>query len=281
MAGISLNLRINDLVAPFDAARLVVPCGLATPHVSPIRTRVTGAAVSLAGDAFNGQHVLVLDPTDDQVTVETDFALGGPAYPDAMFAVPDSRYTRIASDLKAEAQDIVGAAGGGDAGILALAQSCAALFTYGHPDEKFYDDTEEVPQICSLTTGSCVDINLYFIALLRAAGYEAGYVTGYFVPEAKRTHAEDGHCWVVTRHAGRCLEWDIAHHLKIGAKAIAPGLNPKPGVRLPFAHSMGWTLPALGVTDTKLIIQALWLAPGRARTVDDVTITLTGYDLLG
>lgn len=280
MDDIALTLRINDVTPPFEGASLVVPMGLATPDVSPIRTTVTGADVSLAGDAHNGQQVLVLSPTAAQVEVETQFALTGPAYPEAMFAVRDSRYTRMAADLRGDAQRIAAEAGGGEAGLNALVQSCAALFTYGHPEEKFYDGAEEVPQICSLTTGSCIDINLYLIALLRAAGYEAGYITGYFIPAEKRTHAEDGHCWVVSRHDGLCQEWDIAHHLKMGSTRIAPGLNPKPGVRLPFAHSMGWTLPALGVTDTKLIIQALWLAPDRARVIDDVTITLRGYDLL-
>lgn len=43
---------------------------------------------------------------------------------------------------------------------------------------------------------------------------------------------------------------------------------------------MGWTLPALGVIDTRLIIQAIWLGPGKAHVIDDVGITLTGYDLL-
>lgn len=226
MTQIALTLTINDLTPPFEGASLVVPCGLATPHVAPIRTTVDGAAVSLAGEARTGQHVMVLDPRGGPVTVTTEFARGGPAYPDTMFVSPDSRYTRMAADLRTDAQAIVADTDGGEAGILALARACAALFTYGHPDKRFYDDTEEVPQICSLTTGSCVDINLYFIALLRAAGYEAGYVTGYFIPEEKRTHAEDGHCWVVTRHEDRCLEWDIAHHLKMGTAEIAPGLNP-------------------------------------------------------
>ncbi|GGE41954.1 hypothetical protein GCM10011360_31770 [Primorskyibacter flagellatus] len=281
MTDIALILRIDDLTPPFDGARLVVPAGLATPHAAPVETTVTGAQVSVASDPLNGQHVLVLAPDSDAVTVETRFVAGGPAYPDTMFVPRDSRYTRMAGDLRDDARRISAEAGGGAAGLSTLVQSCAALFSYGHPEQRFYDDTDEVPQICSLTTGSCVDIDLYLIALLRGAGYEAGYVTGYFIPEEKRSHAVDGHCWVVTRHDGVCQEWDIAHHLKMGRSRIEPGLNPKPGVRLPFAHSMGWSLPALGVVDTRLIIPAVWLGEGRALVTDDVTITLRGYDLLG
>jgi hypothetical protein len=123
---------------------------------------------------------------------------------------------------------------------------------------------DEVPFLsCGLTEGSCIDINGYLIAALRAAGFEAGYVTGYFFPVEKRDRCDDMHCWVVSRHQGVVLEWDIAHHLKRGTIKIRPGLNPKPGLRFAVAHSMGLDFPELGVWEMKLLAEPVWVDASR------------------
>jgi hypothetical protein len=66
---------------------------------------------------------------------------------------------------------------------------------------------------------------------LPAAGFEAGYVYGYFFPETNGGETQDMHCWVVTRHEGQILEWDVAHHIKASLGPTRPGLNPCPGRR--------------------------------------------------
>ncbi|MFQ6548060.1 hypothetical protein AADZ90_008875 [Aestuariibius sp. 2305UL40-4] len=71
----------------------------------------------------------------------------------------------------------------------------------------------------------------------------------------------------MTRQDGEVLEWDIAHHLKMGTRDIAAGLNPKPGRRAPVAHSMGLTIPAAGLRDIKLISQPLRVADERLEEV--------------
>ena len=68
------------------------------------------------------------------------------------------------------------------------------------------------------------------------------------------------HCWVVTRdktHGYR--EWDIAHFLKMGRRDVHAGLNPKPGRRAAISHSMGHTVPALGIEDVKLFAEPIWI----------------------
>ncbi|MEM6372466.1 MAG: hypothetical protein AAF727_06770 [Pseudomonadota bacterium] len=50
----------------------------------------------------------------------------------------------------------------------------AALFEYGHTDDRFYDNADAIPQLCDMTTESCVDINTYLVSGLRAAGVQAG-----------------------------------------------------------------------------------------------------------
>jgi hypothetical protein len=159
-----------------------------------------------------------------------------------------------------DARRIADEAPGGHAAIAAIVNDTAEKFTYGHPLTKYYDGQEEIPHLgCGLTEGSCVDINTYLIAALRSAGFEAGYVTGYFFPAEKNGCCEDMHCWVVTRHAGAVLEWDIAHHLKMGTRDICCGPNPIPGSRVTVAHSMGLDFPQAGIAGIKLISELVWL----------------------
>lgn len=272
------DIRLTVSLPARAGGSLLVPLGLSTPQSAPLSVEVTGADMRLIAEPLAAQHAMVLTPTAERVEIDWRFATTGAPYPEALFTQRDSRFTRSAAALGSEVQGI--ADGRDPAGIKALADHVAGLFTYGHPEERFNDGADEIPQICSLTVGSCVDINAYFIAACRAAGYEAGYVTGYFIPEEKRTHCEDMHCWVVTRTGGLVQEWDIAHHLKLGSRDIRPGLNPKPGVRLAMAHSMGLTFPAVGLTDIKLIAEPWWIEADGTLSRPDLQIRLQGYDRL-
>ncbi|OIQ28662.1 MAG: hypothetical protein BM562_12730 [Alphaproteobacteria bacterium MedPE-SWcel] len=272
-----------ELSFSFDATpgtEVVLAPGVATPHAAPIAAEVTGARLRLVAEPTLAQHVMVLLPEAERVEVRLRYATSGPQYPEGMFAPRDSRFTRSAAALAGETRAIAEAAGGGRAGLQSIVSHVAGIFDYGHPETRFYDETDEMPQLCSMEQGSCVDINAYLIAALRAAGYEAGYVYGVFVPEEKRSWAEDGHCWVVTRHEGLCEEWDIAHFLKMGRRDVAPGLNPRPGVRLPLAHSMGWTLPELGLRDVKLMGPPMGFVDGTLTEVAGLEIRLSGYETL-
>lgn len=272
-----------ELTYRFSAAKgtkFVAPMGVMTPHAAPLGFDIDGAEVGGVAAPNCAQMLAHGVVTGDAVTMRVRFAPSGPNYPDQMFVPTNSRYTRSATALAGETQEIAKAAGGGQAGILAIVNHVAGLFEYGHPEERFYDGHDELPQLCSLAQGSCVDINAYLIASLRAAGYEAGYIYGVFVPEEKKTWAVDGHCWVVTRHDGQYQEWDIAHFLKMGRREVAPALNPKPGVRLPMAHSMGWTVPDLGIEDFKLFGLPLQLIEGGVTDFPDLTFGLSGYEAL-
>ncbi len=165
-----------------------------------------------------------------------------------------------ADALVRDARRLADGARDGHAAIEAIVNDVAEKFVYGHPDVRFNDGLDEIPYLsCGITEGSCVDINTYLIACLRAAGFEAGYMTGYFFPEEKNGCCDDMHCWVVTRHNGVVLEWDIAHHLKMGKGPICCGLNPKPGSRVAMAHSMGLDFPQLRIAGAKLIAEPVWV----------------------
>lgn len=243
---------------PTGASFIVAPSGLVTPHGGTAGVDVVGGVARPLTEASTGQTALLIEPDAPEITITWTFddALAGP-YPDEMFVRRDSRFTRFADDLVAEAHE----AGGNLTGLArarAIACATAERFTYGHPDALFNDGLDAVPALgCGLVEGSCVDINTYFIAALRAAGLEAGYVTGFFFPAEKGDHCTDGHCWVVTRVDGATQEWDIAHHLKMGTRDIHPGLNPKPGQRAACFHSMGLNFPDIGVVDAKALIEPI------------------------
>lgn len=259
-----MKTKVTVKVASHEDAtrKLLVPLGLSTPHQVPVSFDVTGGSFSLVGESTTGQMAAAIEP-DAGASVEVSYVFddGGPGYPDAVFIPRLNRFTRAARDLVDDAIRLAEAEANGHDAIQSLVNAAAEKFRYTHPEVRFNDGLEEVPYLsCGLTEGSCVDINTYLIASLRAAGFEAGYVTGYFFPEEKQGCCEDMHCWVVTRHEGVVLEWDIAHHLKMGTRVVCCGLNPKPGDRVAVAHSMGLSFPVLGIECEKLIAEPAWIS---------------------
>ncbi|MEL6522707.1 MAG: transglutaminase-like domain-containing protein [Pseudomonadota bacterium] len=249
---------------PANTTGVLAPGGVTTPYGSCTGLRVDGGTAIEVEEASTGQKAFCIEPNSAALTFtwRFDSAMTGP-YPEAILTLRDTRFTRAADALVAEAVEAAGNHSG-LARARAIACATAERFHYGHPEARFNDGLDAVPALgCGLTEGSCVDINTYFIAALRAAGIEAGYVTGFFFPEEKGDHCEDGHCWVVTRIAGETQEWDIAHHLKMGTRDIQPGLNPKPGFRAALCHSMGLDFPTLNVMGLKALIEPVAEVDGK------------------
>ena len=212
------------------------------------------------------------------MTLRYTYLNRGSVYPEMLFQRRPNRFTRAADALMRDARRIADDAQDGHGAIAAIVNDVAGKFTYGHPETKFNDGADDIPFLaCGLTEGSCVDINTYLIAALRSAGFEAGYVTGYFFPEERNGCCKDMHCWVVTRHAGVVLEWDIAHHLKLQETEICCGLNPKPGARVAVAHSMGLDFPTLGIREMKLLAEPVWGDEDGHVERADLTIKMHGH----
>lgn len=260
---------------PDGTDAILIPGGLATPHGTIVEIACDQAPVNFVKEATTGQKVGIVSAPSARVTLHLrcDGKQTAP-YPDKMFNPVPSRFTRAADDLVAQAR----AAAGDLTGVArarAIACHTAALFAYAHPDAHFNDGRDVVPALgCGLTEGSCVDINTYFIAAMRAAGIEAGYVTGFFFPAEKRGLCSDGHCWVATRIGGETQEWDIAHHLKIGTREIEPALNPRRGHRVACFHSMGLDIPECGVTALKALIEPVCVRQGVVLRFEAPTIHL-------
>jgi hypothetical protein len=229
-------------IAGLDAGTtLLAPAGMTTPSETVAGVTVGGGRiVEVLLEADLGLAALRIEAAGGALTLRHEIASWGAAYPEVIFAPRATRYTTPADDLAQASREVARAAGGGAAGIAALVAEAEARFAYAHPEVRFNDGTEAVPYLsCGLTPGSCVDINTYLVASLRAAGFEAGYVYGYFFPAEKGGMTDDSHCWVVTRHGGTVQHWDIAHHMKAGLGPARPALNPRPGWRVALGHSMG------------------------------------------
>ena len=247
---------------PEGAKEVLIPGGLVTPHGSCMPVQESEMAEVV--ETTTGQRAYRISATCEEFALTFRATPSVGSYPDALFTPHASRYTRFADDLVDEVAEVTGDLTGPER-AQAVACHVADRFTYGHPEQRFNDEFDVVPALgCGVVEGSCVDINTYFIAALRAAGMEAGYVTGFFFPEEKGGTCKDGHCWVVTRIDGAIAEWDIAHHLKLGTRDIRPGLNPKPGRRFACFHSMGLSFPDLGIKDMKALIEPVAVADGKA-----------------
>lgn len=263
---------------PDASARLplLVPTGCETPHDAVTAVTVEGAEIErhVAAEGL-GLGALVVRPTADRVAVIYDVAdPAHPAYPEHAFRLRRTRHTAASEALATASRAIAGAAGGGRAAVEALVAEAESRFSYAHPEIRFTDGHDTVPHLsCGLTPGSCVDINTYLVASLRAAGIEAAYLYGYFFPAERGGLTNDMHCWVVTRTDGETLEWDIAHHIKAGLGPTRPALDPRPGRRVALGHSMGhrYALPS-GPLELKLLAEPMWLRDGAADRIGHLEI---------
>ena len=259
-----LHIEVSGLK---PGTRLLAPAGMCSPQETVTRASVTGGQIiDVVLEAELGLAALWIESTGESLTLTHRIAPAPKVidYPEAVYVPRITRYTRAADDLAEASRALAAKAGGGRAGIDALVAEAEARFIYAHPDARFNDGTDAVPYLsCGTTPGSCVDINTYLVASLRAAGYQAGYVYGYFFPAEKGGVTHDMHCWVVTRHAGEVLDWDIAHHMKAGLGPTRPGLNPRPGWRVALGHSMGHGYD-MGETmaQLKLLAEPMQAGPG-------------------
>jgi hypothetical protein len=261
------SLRVS-ICAPGED-HLLAPTGTLTPYEGTKSLSIEGGRiVSVLPEMELGLAAALIVPEAETVTLLYEMedypAIG--RYPEAAFVQRDTVHTTAAAELAQASQDIARAAGGGRAGIEALVAEAEAKFEYAHPQARFTDGQAAVPYLsCGLTPGSCVDINTYLVASLRAAGYEAAYLYGYFFPQERGGMTDDGHCWVATRYGGEFLEWDIAHHIKAGLGATKPGLNPRPGKRVAVTHSMGHRYEGpFGSIDLKILGEPMRLPSGGA-----------------
>lgn len=267
-----MRTYVVEITVPGTEGPIFAPAGVSSPVSACVGCDVTGGQVERLAEATSGQEILLVTPEASEVTFRYVYSGLPGTYPEVIFHPTPSRYTRPAPALVDEAQQI---AGTGDdlTRAIRIARHVAERFDYGHPEQKFTDGFDHVPHLaCGLTEGSCVDIHTYFLASLRAARIEAGYIVGYFFPEVG--DCTSGHCWAVTRTGGQLQEWDISHFLQVGRRDVGPTLNPKGGFRVPVGHSTALSHPEIGFADLKLLVEPMLMRDGEPVRFDTKQIRL-------
>jgi hypothetical protein len=81
-------------------------------------------------------------------------------------------------------------------------------------------------------------------------------------------------------HGDECTGVGVVHALirelpaalRAGSVVLYPSLNPKGGFRVPVGHSMGLSLPELGVQDLKLLVEPMVMHAGHPVRLTHKTI---------
>ena len=186
----------------------------------------------------SSQRAYLAKPLDQQPLIRYRFVETDSSHPDWFWELQENRYTTASVELAKLAEELTGNCKSQTDSIETLMQHAAGIFGYGHQDQRFNDDHDEVPAICGTAKGSCVDINTYLIAAAKHLAIPVQYMAGYwFHPD--KTETLDMHCWLTFQADGKTLHWDLAHHLKWGVDGLAPGLNPAGGRRVPMSCGRG------------------------------------------
>lgn len=216
-----------------------------------------------------------------RVRIAFTFDLGDFDAPAWVWAGQDNAHTRPSPGLEAEARRLVAGAATERDALRRLVADTVEHFGYGHVDARFNDGCAEVPLVCGLATGSCVDINTYLLASARAVGLTGQYVAGYwFHPE--KTATADMHCWLAFAPDGALEFWDVAHGLKwadtLGARVEA-GLNPAGGRRVAMSCGRGLAFDSpLGPVEISHFSEPFWLTPDGRQSRPDLGIAVEDLD---
>jgi len=184
MATTDISIELTDCAETHEAVALIVPLGIET-EFQEFQTleAPAGWSTTIVAEARTGLHAAVLVPPTRTARARLlhTFTSPGSALSAEAYLPENTAVTTAAADLANEARSIASRAGGGLAGISAIVADTSARFEYGQVpmEQRWYYGQDSVP-IVACTAGNCIDINTYLVAALRAADYEAAYITCYF-----------------------------------------------------------------------------------------------------
>jgi hypothetical protein len=240
----TISIEMTDNAAAHDAVALIVPLGIDTEFQKfQSLENPKGWSATIIAEPRSGQRAALLEPPTRDAQglllhsfLSVDSSSGSALAADA-YLPEGTAITTAAHALASEARDIAQRAGGGLAGIAAIVADTSARFDYGEVpmEQRWYFGQSSVP-IVACTAGNCIDINTYLVAALRAAEYEAAYITCYFFDDDPGGIDSGMHCWVRTRFGDVTQDWDIAHFKKAGRSDVFATMNPIPGKRFALAY---------------------------------------------
>jgi transglutaminase-like putative cysteine protease len=247
----TITVELMDCAATYDAIALIAPLGIDTEFQRFCTFEAPKDwGVTIVAELRSGQRAAVLEPPkrESRATLIHTFSSDGSALAADAFFPEGTAITTAAAELATEARSIATRAGGGLLGIAAIVADTNARFEYGEVpvNERWYFGQDAVPLI-ACTAGNCIDINTFLMASLRAANYEAAYLTCYFFDDNPDGITSGMHCWVRTRHDGVIQDWDITHFKKVGRSDIFAMMNPVPGQRFALAYGRDHVYPWRGI----------------------------------
>lgn len=212
----------------------------------------------------SGCRAYLMRATGDVVRLRYELALCDEPAPDWVWRVERNRHTIAAPSLIDAAQKLGEGATTERLALRRLIDDAAAIFGYGHVDERFNDGCDTVPLVCGTAKGSCVDINTYLLAAALSLGIRGQYIAGYwFHPD--KTETTDMHCWLAFEPDGELVFWDLAHALKwsatLGAQ-VSEGLNPAGGRRVAMSCGRGLRFETPhGPVEISHFSEPVWIGP--------------------
>ncbi|MGI1668715.1 MAG: transglutaminase-like domain-containing protein [Neptuniibacter sp.] len=208
------------------------------------------------------QHAYLIKPVEGKVpAIEFSFTENHYRPDHWIWQLEDNRYTSAAPELADFSVKLTEAASDEQSKIKQLVDNAAEYFGYAHSDVRFNEGHDEVPLLCGMAKGSCVDINTYLIASAKSIGIKVQYMAGYwFHPEKNSTL--NMHCWLAFECEGEPIFWDVAHHLKWGVDELSHGLNPAGGRRVPMTCGRGLRFDTpYGEISISHFSEPLWVLP--------------------
>lgn len=195
---------------------------------------------NIGADNSSQQAYLGWPNGDDPIAVSYEFEAQSRSLDSDYWLLQDNKHTNASVDLVQQVTEWIGNGLNQQQQLDRLIANTAELFSYGHIAEhqRFTDGKDQVPSLCGVTAGSCVDINTFLIAAAKSLGIKVQYLAGYWF-HPSRNYTKDMHCWLDFKVDGEHQFWDVAHHLKWGVKDLASGLNPAGGRRWLMSYGRG------------------------------------------
>lgn len=224
---VEIEVTLRDGISE-DTRGLLVPIPFDTADQTFLACELEGAEIAATVQATNsGQSCYWVEdfsPSDFRLVYRFERTPGSP--PAWLWDLPGHPFT-ASPDLQTQAREITAASGDP---IRSLVDHAIGHFDYGHPERSILAERDDVPAVCDLTEGSCVDIHTWFISALRACGGEATYLHGYYFRDGETSPGF--HCWLATRDGGEIADWDLSHALIFDEKPARAGFAAYPGERV-------------------------------------------------
>jgi hypothetical protein len=277
MRRITIDIHNHDSVTEHEIDWMIMPRPFNDGEQSFVGMSADGISELHEIRALNSkQHAYLLKlDRSKKTSITYAFSPEPCSRPDWCWQLESNRYTEASGELANVALDICKDTTSQSEAVDKLMQHASEVFGYGHADQRFNDECDQVPNICGTTKGSCVDINTYLIACSRSLGIPVQYMAGYWIhPEKNKTH--DMHCWLMFKLDGVITYWDLAHHLKWGVKTLGPGLNPAGGRRVPMSMGRGLRfVTTVGEVEFSHFSEPHWLLPDGSKIKPELSIHLT------